>query len=82
MYNGDYMKSPRYGSRIRKLYTSAEEQKKKLYSCPKCGKVKVKRISFAIWECKACGAKFAGGAYSLTTPTGEMVKRALKENKK
>ncbi len=81
MYNGDFMKSPRYGSRIRKLYTAAEESKKKLYKCPKCGKVKVKRIGFAIWECKACGAKFAGGAYSLFTPTGEMVLRSIKENK-
>ena len=43
--------------------------------CPKCGKAKVKRKSFAIWVCKACGAVFTGGAYSATTAAGEVSRR-------
>jgi large subunit ribosomal protein L37Ae len=69
------MKVPRYGAKIRKLVKNIEEKKKAEYVCPKCGKAKVKRKSFAIWVCKACGAVFTGGAYSATTAAGEVSRR-------
>ncbi len=71
------MKSPRYGRRIRKLAGAATKKKESSYECPKCAKKSVKRISYALWKCNSCGAKIAGGAYSLTTLTGQTAKRML-----
>lgn len=71
------MKSARYGRRIRKLADAATKKKKDSYECPKCGKKSVKRISYALWKCNSCGAKIAGGAYSLNTPVGSTAKRML-----
>ena len=41
-----------------------------LFVCNACGKKKVKRQGNSLWECKSCGAVFAGGTYSLSTPSG------------
>jgi large subunit ribosomal protein L37Ae len=74
-------KSPKYGRRIRKLAGAATSKKLDSYECPKCGKKSVKRISYALWKCKSCGAKIAGGAYALSTPTGQSARRMVaKEN--
>ncbi len=59
----------RYGSRIgRKLRDEIRkiEDLSKENKCPNCGR-KVKRKSTGIWECKSCGLKFTGGAYTPTT---------------
>jgi large subunit ribosomal protein L37Ae len=58
----------RYGKKIRSLIASVEKSQKKRYVCPKCGMPYVKRVAAGIWECKKCGAKFAGRAYK---PKGE-----------
>ncbi len=50
--------------------------------CPKCSKPSVKRKGNALWECKSCGARIAGGTYQLSTPTGEVNRRVLSGMKK
>ncbi len=58
----------RYGPRIgRKLRDEIKkvEDLQKTSKCPDCGK-KVARVSSGIWECRSCGVKFAGGAYTPT----------------
>ncbi len=76
------MRTPRYGSKIRKLYDAADAQKREKYVCPRCGKKNVKRISNAIWQCRSCDAKIAGGTYTLTTGVGEVANRIIKEYSK
>ncbi len=56
----------RYGMTIRNKVAEAESMQKSFYECPSCGQMKVKRISAGIWGCKKCGAKFAGGAYTVS----------------
>lgn len=73
------MRSARYGAKLRKLYDEVKKAKKTLYTCPKCGKEKVKRRGFAKWECKSCKSIIAGGAYTLTTTAGEISYRILAE---
>ncbi len=68
----------RYGVKIRKRRDAILEKKNEKYECPVCGKKEVVRIGYARWKCKACGAEFAGGAYSFTTDIGETAKKALK----
>lgn len=54
---------PRYGTRVRKAISEIEKMQKQKHECPVCRYKKVKRVGYAIWLCKKCGAKFAGGAY-------------------
>lgn len=69
----------RGGAELRKRAADVDKQKRARYSCPKCGKDSVKRISNAVWKCKSCGNTFAGGAYSLNTPMGATANRAIAE---
>ncbi len=71
--------SIRYGARIRKQYTAVQREKNALYKCPGCGLLKVRRVGTGIWRCAHCGRKYAGGAYSFTTPQGEAAKRLIDE---
>lgn len=59
---------PRYGTKIRALWRAVELKAKQKYKCPSCGAMKVKRAGTAIWQCRRCGLKFAGGAYTPSTP--------------
>ncbi len=72
-----YLNTVRYGRKVRLAFNKAKKLQTAKYECPKCGKKKVKRQSFAIWQCSSCKSIFAGGAYKLTTPEGETVKRLL-----
>jgi len=54
----------RYGTKIRKAVASLEALKAKKLECPSCKKKGVKRAAMGVWQCRKCGAKFAGGAYS------------------
>ena len=58
---------PRYGRTVKHKFAAIEKLQKKSYTCPNCRKLKVKRLSIGIWECKGCSAKFAGKAYTLFT---------------
>ncbi len=65
---------PRYGTKIRKLALEVERKLRQVYECPSCGAQRVKRVSTSIWQCRRCGMKFAGGAYSpsaLAAPAEE-----------
>ena len=68
----------RYGVKSRTRIRNVELQQKLKHVCPSCGKKKVKRTDTSIWQCKKCGAKFAGGAYIPTTESGEHVEKILK----
>jgi large subunit ribosomal protein L37Ae len=77
------LNTAKYGRKIRNLFNSATKNKNSGFECPKCGKAgKMKRISFAVWECKSCGATVAGGAYQLTTEAGNTMKRVLSATKR
>lgn len=73
--------SIRYGASIRKRANKIKEQKRTLYLCESCGKVAVKRTGTSIWTCRHCGAIYAGGAYTMTTPAGSQAKRLIEEIK-
>ena len=69
------MRTPRYGARIRNLVDAALKAKNSKYECPRCGKFQVVRKAFSKWNCKSCETRFAGGAYSFSTDTGNIAKR-------
>jgi large subunit ribosomal protein L37Ae len=71
------MHNSKYGKRIRDLVEASLLKKNERYECPKCGKRSVMRISNALWECRSCGVKIAGGAYSLGTDIGQTARRVL-----
>ena len=73
------MRSQKFGASIRKLYEKAIKDKKSLYKCPKCDKVKVKNAGMGMWFCKSCEANFAGGAYTFRTEAGEISARLVNE---
>ena len=55
----------RYGTKLRKKVAKIEELQKKTYKCPYCNYEKVKRLFIGVWNCKKCGAKFSGKAYTI-----------------
>jgi len=57
----------RYGVIVRNRVKSIEAHQKLRHECPVCHHDSVKRVSSGIWECRHCGVKFAGAAYSLKT---------------
>jgi large subunit ribosomal protein L37Ae len=76
------MRSSKYGASNRKLHDKAINSKRARYECPKCGKRKVTRKSNALWTCRSCDAKFAGGAYSFESEAGQIAKRLIAEYSK
>jgi large subunit ribosomal protein L37Ae len=67
----------RCGAEMRKRVKKIEMQKSSLQECHTCGKKKVKRFSNSVWKCRSCGSIFAGGSYSLRTPTGVAGRRIV-----
>jgi large subunit ribosomal protein L37Ae len=61
----------RYGVKIKKQMKRVKGMKQQKWTCPRCNMKKVKRLSAGIYECRKCGFKFAGGAYSPFTAPGE-----------
>lgn len=53
----------RYGLKPKRRWLEIDRKQRAKHTCPVCKRVSVKRVSTAIWQCKKCGAKFAGGAY-------------------
>ncbi|MBS3067381.1 50S ribosomal protein L37ae [Candidatus Micrarchaeota archaeon] len=76
------LRSHKFGAKIRKLVVAALKAKKALYECPACGKTKVTRKSFAVWNCKSCEAQFAGGAYIFKSEAGEISSRLIGDYQK
>jgi len=63
----------RYGLSVKKQVRAIDDVKKVRYSCPRCCKTNVKRVSSGIWECRSCSLKFTGGAYQPTTGKFKML---------
>jgi len=59
----------RYGRRLKERFGKIEAMQRKKQKCPYCSAPKVKRIAVGIWECRKCGVKFAGKAYSVDKKT-------------
>ncbi len=57
----------RYGKKARQLTSDIEKIQKQRHICPKCDMPYVTRAAAGIWNCKKCGAKFAGGAWTTST---------------
>jgi large subunit ribosomal protein L37Ae len=55
----------RHGGSIRQKLSNIERKQKKKYTCPRCLKDQVRRVSSGIWYCKKCDTKFAGRAYEF-----------------
>ncbi|WP_457548795.1 50S ribosomal protein L37Ae [Archaeoglobus sp.] len=68
---------PRYGLRVRRMIIKIEELQRQKYICKRCGKKAVKRVGTGIWECKACGYKFAGGCYVPSTAVAQSFEKSL-----
>jgi len=58
----------RYGRRNREKVAFIEVTQKKSHKCPKCSFPKVKRLSYGIWQCGKCNAKFTSRAYTVQKP--------------
>ncbi len=71
----------RYGASIRKRAAGVKAKKQAKYKCEACGRMTVKRIGTSIWQCRHCNATFAGGAYTMTTPEGEVARRLINDIK-
>ncbi len=56
---------PRYGRKIRYKVAVIEKKQKAKQECPRCGKLKVKRLAQGIYFCKHCKTKMTGLAYTL-----------------
>ncbi len=57
---------PRYGLKPRRRLEEIERMyRHRRYKCPKCGSLKVRRVSAGIWQCEKCKFKFASGAYRV-----------------
>jgi large subunit ribosomal protein L37Ae len=68
---------PRYGRFIRKRVAEMEKISRAAHLCPRCDQIAVKRQGTGIWECRKCGFKFAGGAYTPETPALRMALRSI-----
>lgn len=68
---------PRYGVRDRVRWRDVHTREKAAHSCPSCGHPTVRRVSTAIWACRKCGTKFAGGAYVPRTDAGYGAEKAI-----
>ncbi len=69
---------PRYGRVARKRVADIEEATREDHTCPECGEDRVTRTDTGIWECEACGYRFAGGTYRPETPAGRTVERSIR----
>lgn len=71
----------RYGVKIRKKHAEMKSRASAVYACVKCGKHGVRKKGYALWQCRSCGARFAGGAYSPETMVGAYARRILRGEK-
>ncbi len=55
----------RYGRSIRQKIATIEAKQKAWQKCPYCSKLRVKRVSTGIWQCRSCNTKFTGKAYKV-----------------
>jgi len=63
----------RYGVSVKSQINAIEKKTKEKHPCPKCNYKSVRRVGSGIWECRHCGLKFTGGAYTPVTQIVEEV---------
>ena len=56
----------RYGKKPKQLFAEIEKLQRAKHKCPYCHYVQVRRLSFGIWHCRKCNAKFTGRAYTIS----------------
>jgi len=62
----------RYGATLRKRVMVIESKATKGQKCPRCKSLDtVRRQAVGIWSCRACGIKYAGGAFISQTTLGK-----------
>ncbi len=54
-----------YGKKVRKRVEEANKKARKIYKCPSCSRLAVKRKANGLWQCRKCSVKFASGAYEF-----------------
>jgi len=72
---------PRYGLAPRRRYAEIISKLRVVHTCPACARVGLKRVSTAIFSCKKCGARIAGGAYLPNTSIGKDADRIMARSK-
>lgn len=72
---------PRYGRSIKEKLRKVFSKKTKKHICPACKHPKVGRADSAIFECRKCGYKFAGGAYYPETMSGGFVRKLITQKR-
>lgn len=60
----------RYGRTVKTKVAFIEAELRKDHKCPYCAKPKVHRVSFGIWKCDKCLAKFTARAYTVGSQSG------------
>jgi len=68
----------RGGLSVRRRWISIVAKMRERHTCPRCGMKAVKRVSVGVWECRKCGFKFSGGAYTPSTKVGEAMAKKVK----
>eukprot|EP00300_Choanocystis_sp_HF-7_P036809 c52742_g1_i1.p2 GENE.c52742_g1_i1~~c52742_g1_i1.p2 ORF type:complete len:105 (+),score=16.04 c52742_g1_i1:38-316(+) len=68
----------RYGASLRKMAKKMEVTQHAKYTCAFCGKDSVKRACVGIWSCKSCLKSVAGGAYTVSTPSGSTARSTIR----
>jgi large subunit ribosomal protein L37Ae len=63
----------RYGRTVRFRLGTIEAEQRRKHKCPSCNAERVKRVAVGIWNCRKCGLKFTGKAYS---PVKKIVTKA------
>jgi large subunit ribosomal protein L37Ae len=70
----------RGGATLRKRYSRIMQTVKATHRCPSCASPSVKRVSVGLWNCRKCGYRFAGGAYTPSTKLGQASQRIRVKN--
>jgi len=68
----------RYGRFPRRQYIEIVSGLRAKHECPRCKFQAVKRWSVGVWDCRKCGFRFAGGAYTPVTKLGQIAARATR----
>lgn len=68
---------PRYGLTPRRRYADIISKLRVVHTCPVCSRAGLKRVSTAVFSCKKCGARIAGGAYLPSTSIGKDAERIM-----
>ena len=55
----------RYGRKIKQKVRDIEKKQKGWQKCPYCNHLRVKRLSYGIWQCRKCKSKFTNRAYEV-----------------